>query len=343
MGKGLFKMIPKLFTKESHIYRGKNERLNEDFGISALVVSILVGSLLSASTKYTLYGKESLQDDMLFSWTTPFLPDVQGVIGDDPILATYVSTFNTVMMMVYDSWNLCMGQEKYGEQKNPILDWQNAESYINAYYKQFYESDADIRPGFVSFMEELKQACLNDMKNPELFKNCPFYYTGEKVRINFENKDSISVSQGEWFKWLKDNYTKYLLVPVSKVEFNASERKEKFAPLSSLGVTDTPKGDPTRSITVQLPDGSITNLSLLELELYLLNSENSESFKLQFQDVTTGGSSVILENKEGTKPSEKEVDLPTTNPSIIQGSTLKQIATNIKTEELESFFGMGNV
>lgn len=337
-GKGLFRMIPKLFMKES------NSRINEGV-ILGLVASFVLQSMLSAGMRYSLYGKESLEDDMFFSWTTPYLPDVQGLVGDDPIIATYVTTYNTVMMIVYDAWNLCMGQEKYGEQKNPILNWNSGDNYINTFYKQFYESDADIKGNFTSFMENLKNACLSDMKNPAIFQKCPFYYTGDKVRVNFEGKESISIQQGEWYKWLKENYTKYMLVPVSRIEFNATERKGEFMPLSPLGVNEVVKGDPMRSITIQFPNGSITNLSLLELELYLSDPKNIEAFELESQDITKGGGSLSLKKKEGIEegsPQEKP-NLPTTNPPVVQGSTIEQIAANIKSEDLESFVGMGNV
>jgi hypothetical protein len=339
-------MIPKLFMKESDSHVNRGQRLNEDFGATALAIgiSILVGSLLSASTKYTLYGKESIEDDLLFSWTTPYLPDVQGAIGDDPIIATYVSTFNSVMMIVYDAWNLCMGQEKYGEEKNPILSWQSGNNYINSYYKQFYESDADIRSSFVNFMNDLKAACLADMKNPEIFQKSPFYYTGDKVRVNFEDRESVSIPYPEWQKWVKDNYKNYILVPVSKTEFQARKRTGEFAPLSALGITESPKGDPMRGLTVQFPNGAVSNLSLLELELWLLNPENSKSYDIESQDVIKGGSSLILKQKQGVdSPEESKPNLPTQNPTIVEGSTLEQISANIKSEELESFVGMGNI
>jgi hypothetical protein len=346
VGKGLFKMIPKLFMKESNSQVNKDQRLNEDFGATALAIgiSILVGSLLSAGTKYTLYGKESVEDDLLFSWTTPYLPDIQGVAGDDPIIATYVAVFNTAMMLVYDAWNLCMGQEKYGEEKNPILSWQSGNNYINSYYKQFYENDPDIRSGFSKFMSDLRAACLSDMKNPEIFQKSPFYYTGDKVRVNFEGKDPISIAYPEWQKWVKDNYKNYILIPVSKTEFQAKEREGVFSPLSPLGITETPKGDPMRNITVQFPTGAISNLSLLELELWLLNPDNVKSYGIESQDVVTGGSSLILNQKEEVDSEEEsKPNLPTQNPTIVEGSTLEQISTNIKSEDLESFVGMGNI
>lgn len=336
--KGLFSWVPKLFG-----IRESNSRINEGAAL-ALVGSFIVGTLLSATTRYALYGKESLEDDPIVSWTTPYLPDIKGIIGDDPIIATYVSTFNTTMMLVYDAWNLCMGQDKYGNNKNPILSWQNGDNYISAYYKQFYEPDADIKSSFNTFMNNLKTACLNDMKNPSKFKDSPFYYTGDKVRVNFDNGDSKAVPLSEWYKWLRDNYKTYLLIPVSDSEFIAKYRKTPFAPLAPLGINDLPPGDPARQITLQLPDGSISTPSLLELEVYLANSKNVPNYEIESQDVTKGGSSLILKELEDVKAGEpQENDIPAKNPPVVKGSSFEDIGLNIQSEDLTSFVGMGNI
>jgi hypothetical protein len=333
---GLFGWVPKLFgLKESE------ERVNEAFFVP-LVGSFIVGTLLSAATKYSLYGKESIADDVLVSWSTPYLPDIQPLVGEDPIIATYVSTFNTMMMLVYDAWNLCMGQEKYGNNQNPILDWQTGNNYISAYYKQFYESDADIKSNFVSFMGSLKTACMDDMKHPSKFQESPFYYTGDKVRVNFDDGESKSIELSEWYKWIRENYKKYIFIPVSKTEFIAKERKGTFAPLSPLGINEPAKGDPTREISMQLPDGSVAGLSLLELEVYLESSKKAKEYEVESQDVTEGGSSLVLKQKEGAKAGE-EHDIPSRNPSVIKGSTFEQIALNLQSEDLTSFVGMGDV
>ena len=63
--KGLFSWVPKLFG-----IRESNSRVNEGAAL-ALVGSLIVGTLLSATTRYALYGKESLEGDPIVSWTTP--------------------------------------------------------------------------------------------------------------------------------------------------------------------------------------------------------------------------------------------------------------------------------
>lgn len=336
--KGMFGWVPKLFgLKES------NTKMNEG-AVLGFVGAFLFGTLLSATTRYTLYGKESLEDDPLLSWTTPYLPDIKGIIGDDPIIATYVTTYNTAMMLVYDAWNLCMGQDKYGNDPNPILSWQNGDNYISAYYKQFYESDAEIKSSFTTFMSNLKTACLNDMKNPSKFKDSPFYYTGDKVRVNFDNGDSQAIPLSEWYKWLRDNYKKYTFIPVSESEFIAKNREGEFTPLAPLGINEVAIGDPTRQITLQLPDGSISTPSLLELEVYLANSKNVPNYEVESQDVTKGGSSLILKAKEDVKAGEpQESDIPAKNSPVVKGSTFEEIGMNIQAEDIRSFVGMGNV
>jgi hypothetical protein len=75
-----------------------------------------------------------------------------------------------------------------------------------------------------------------------------------------------------------------------------------------------------------------------------LNPENSKSYDIESQDVIKGGSSLILKQKQGVdSPEESKPNLPTQNPTIVEGSTLEQISANIKSEELESFVGMGNI
>jgi hypothetical protein len=336
--RGIFGWVPKLFG-----IRESNTRVNEG-AVLAAAGAFIFGTLLSATTRYALYGKESLEDDILMSWTTPYLPDIKGIVGDDPIISTYVSVFNTMMMIIYDSWNLCMGQEKYGNNPNPILSWQNGDNYISAYYKQFYESDPDIKSNFVTFMSNLKTACLNDMKNPSKFQKSPFYYTGDKVRVNFDNGDSKGIPLSEWYKWLRDNYKKYTFIPVSTTEFIAKDRDGQFAPLAPLGINDVAIGDPTRQITLQLPDGSISTPSLLELEVYLANSKNTPNYEVESQDVTTGGSSLILKAREDVKAGEpQENDIPAKNSPVVTGSTFEEIGLNIQAEDLTSFVGMGNV
>jgi hypothetical protein len=341
-GRGLFSWVPKMFRMGE-----SNSSLNEAGAVAAVagvLTKIGIGSLLSATTRYALYGKESLEDDLLFSWTTPYLPDVKGLVGDDPIISTYVSVFNTMMMIVYDSWNLCMGQERYGNNQNPIMSWQNGDNYISAYYKQFYESDPDIKSNFVTFMNKLKAACLNDMKHPSVFQNSPFYYTGDNVRVNFDNGESKAIPLSGWYKWLMDNYKKYSFIPVSKTEFIAKDRKGTFSPLSPVGINDAVQGDPTREVTLQFPDGSISNLSVLELEIYLANSKEIENYEVETQNITTGGSSIILKNREGA-PTQKTQgpEIPVKNPSIVKGSTFDEIGLNIQAEDITSFVGMGDV
>jgi hypothetical protein len=237
-----------------------------------------------------------------------------------------------------------MGQEKYGSEPNPIMSWQERSNYITEYYRTYYESDPDIKSNFINFMSLLKDACLDDMKNSKIFRDTPFYYTGDKVRVNFENKAPENIELSEWFKWLRANYKNYIFFPVSKVEFDAKKRDGKFAPLSPLGINDEAQGDPTRQITLQLPDGSITNLSLLELEVYLVNSKNTELYQVESQDVITGGSSIILKEDEESKDGGTiQSDIPSKNPSVIKGSTLKEIAENIQAEDLTSFIGMGDI
>lgn len=337
VSKGLFGWVPKLFGIKESV------RVNEG-AILGFLGKVAAGALLSATTRYALYGKESIEDDPLFSWTTPYLPDIKGIVGDDPILATYVSVFNTMMMIVYDAWNLCMGQEKYGNNPNPILDWKTGNNYISSYYKEFYEQDADIKSNFTSFMDGLKNACMADMKHPSMFKDCPFYYTGDKVRVNFDNGKSESIPLSDWNKWVRDNNKKYALVPITNVEFSASERKGPFTPLSPLGISQEAKGDPMREITVQFPDGSITNLSLLQLEIYLQNSKNVSSYEVESQNITDGGSSLILAAKEGEDvATEKEEGIETSKPPVVKGSNLEEILANLQREEMVSFIGMGNI
>lgn len=336
---GVFGWIPRLFgMREARNYN----RVDEGF-IVALIGSLVVGTLLSATTRYSLYGKESIQDDPLMSWTTPFLPDINPAIGDDPITATYVNVFNVMMMIVYDAWNLCMGQEKYGTEQNPILSWQQQTNYITEYYKQYYESDPEIKSSFIEFMSSLKSACMEDMGNPKKFQGTPFYYTGDKVRVHFEDGSTQNIDLNNWFGWLRSNYKTYMFVPLSEIEFDAKRRKGKFAPLSVFGINDEPKGDPTRQITLQLPDGTTSTPSLLELEVYLLNSKNTPFYEVQSQDIITGGSSLVLKQKEGEEGIKIEADIPVKNPSIIKGSTIKEISSNIQSEELTSFVGMGDV
>lgn len=338
--KKLFSWVPKLFgVKESR----QQSDVNEGF-IVGLVASFVIGSLLSATTKYSLYGKESIEDDVLLSWTTPYLPDINPIIGDDPIVATYVNVYNVMMMIVYDAWNLCMGQEKYGSEPNPIMSWQERSNYITEYYRTYYESDPDIKSSFIGFMSSLRSACLQDMKNPKIFQDTPFYYTGDKVRVNFEDGRTENIDLSNWFKWLRENYKAYIFVPLSKTEFDAKKRDGKFAPLSPLGVSDEPKGDPTRQITMQLPDGSVSNLSLLELEIYLLNSKNTNLYEIETQDIIEGGSSIVLKESEQAEDGGTiQSDIPAKNPTVVKGSTLKEIVSNIQSEELSSFVGMGDV
>ena len=334
----LFGWVPKLLgMKESRIQSNTNEG-----AIVGIIGTIVVGTLLSAATKYTLYGKESLQDDPLVSWITPYLPDINPVFKEDPIIASYVHVYNVMMMIVYDAWNLCMGQEKYGNEPNAILSWKNQNNYITEYYNQYYEPDADIKSSFVTFMGSLKNACMKDMESPNKFQGAPFYYTGDKVRVHFEDGRTENIELSGWYPWLKSNYKTYMFVPVSSVEFNAEKRKGPFAPLSSLGLEEVAKGDPTRQITVTFPDGSVSNFSLLELEIYLLNSNNTGSYEIETENVIGGGSTLVLKNREGVQE-EVSPDVPTKNPSIIEGSTLKEIATNLKSEDLSSFIGMGDV
>lgn len=332
---GLFGWVPKLFgVKESA------SQLNEG-AVLALLGSLAIGTLLSATTRYSLYGKESLESDLLVSWTTPYLPEVKGIVGDDPIISTYVSVFNTMMMIIYDAWNLCMGQDKYGDVQNPILNWQSSDNYINAYYKQFYENDPDIKSSFITFMSELKSACLSDMKKPSKFQKSPFYYTGDKVRVNFDNGETKMIPLSNWYKWLRDNYKSYMFIPVSDAEFIAKDRKGRFSPLLALGIEGAVPGDPTREVTLQLPDGLISTPSVLELEVYLTNSKNTPSYEVESQDLTSGGSSIVLRKKDDSEKIDN--DIPSKNPSVVKGSTLEEISTNLQSEDLTSFVGMGNI
>jgi hypothetical protein len=338
-GRSLFGWVPKLFgIKES------NTRINEG-AVAGFLAALAAGALLSASTRYALYGKESIKDDMFFSWTTPYLPDVKGIIGDDPIIATYVSVFNTMMMLIYDSWNLCMGQDKYGSSPNPILNWQSSGNYIATYYKEFYESDQDIKSNFISFINNLKAACLKDMKRPSVFQNSPFYYSGDKVRVNFDDGRSESIKISDWYKWVRENYKKYILVPITTTEFTASNREGDFSPLSPLGINEPAKGDPMREVTLQFPNGTVAKLSILQLELYLKNSEKVKQYEVESEDLTKGGSSIILRNREGEErpDAQDQMDIETKNPSVVKGSTFDQISLNIQKEDLQSFIGMGDV
>jgi len=366
--KKLFSWVPKLF--ENQRYQPINEGV--PIAIGVFLLRVAAGALLSAGTKYTLYGKESLQSDVMTSWLMPYLPNIRGLVGDDPIISTYVCAYNFMMMLIFDAWNLSMGQEKYGKDDNPIISWETADNsnYIKNFYKDFYESDPDIKNNFVKFMSSLKSACMQDMKTPEKFKDCPFYYTGEKVRVNFDDNRVENINLSEWPKWVRENYTKYKLTPVgeSAVEFNAQERKTPFAPLSLMGISETPKGDPMREITLQFPDGSTTKLSLLQVELFLESSQNIlNRYEISSENVVQGGSSIILKEREGPsqqspgseqgEPSTQtdtedgakageqvaKEELPITPPQISSGSTLEQIYDNLKDEDLSSFSGMGQI
>ena len=96
--------------------------------------------------------------------------------------------------------------------------------------------------------------------------------------------------------------------------------------------------------TLQLPDGSISAPSLLELEVYLANSKNVPNYEIESQDVTKGGSSLILKELEDVKAGEpQENDIPAKNPSVVKGSSFEDIGLNIQSEDLTSFVGMGNI
>lgn len=345
----LFRWVPKMFGI------AESQRVNEAAPVLAAIGGFLLrfagAALLSSSIKYTLYGKETLEDDLFFSWTTPYLPDIKGVVGDDPIIATYVSTFNSVMMITYDAWNLCMGQEKYGMETNPVSSWEGKENYINYYYKEFYESDEDISRTFKVFMSDLKNACMQDMRKPEIFESCPFYYNGDKIRLKYEDGKTELITVENWFNWIKDNYKTYIIFPVpeSETQFNLRKREGEFAPLSPVGITDTVKGDPMREVTIQFPDGKVGKLSVLQLELFFMSEKNASAYSVESQDVTEGGSSLILKMKEGQEATGQESNKPptdeiaTVDPSIIRGSSLQEIALNLKNEVLTSFAGMGDI
>lgn len=336
LGKGLFGWVPKLLKL------GESARpLNE--AAAAVAGAIAIQTLLSAGLKYSLYGKESIEDDILVSWATPYLPDIKGLVGDDPIITTYVTVFNTMMMIVYDAWNLSMGQDKYGEHDNPIIDWQNGNNYITSYYKQFYESDADIKSNFVTFMNKLKDACLDDMKHPEKFRETPFYYTGDKVRVDFGNNNIQTIELSEWYKWVRDNHKKYKLTPITRTEFKATERKSGFKPLLPLGIDEIAKGDPTRIITVEFPNGSISKPSLLELEVFLESLDDPSVYSIESQNIIGGGSSLILVPGGDKEEVDEEITIPTESPAIVKNSSRDQILSSLRNESIVSFAGMGDV
>jgi hypothetical protein len=351
IGKKLFGWVPKL------IGVAESRQINEAGPLAAVGGFLLragAAILLSGAVRYTLYGKESLEDDPLVSWMTPYLPNIQGLVGDDPIIATYVATFNVGMMLIYDAWNLSMGQEKYGSDKNPIISWQGGNNYITQYYKDFYEQDNDIKNNFVNFMASLKSACMDDMKNPEKFRECPFYYTGERVRVIFEDEKFQDINLSDWQKWVRDNYQKYKLIPLagSTSEFTAQERNSEFFPLMPLGIEGTPKGDPMREITIQFPNGSTTKISILQLELYLESSDIMNRYEVSSEDIINGGSSMVLKERQGPSKQQsidpenlefKDSDLVITSPSILKGSSFDQICDKLQNQDIESFAGMGQI
>jgi len=342
----LFSWVPRLLRISE-----SDQRINEGAiaAVGGFLAKLGFAALLSASTRYVMYGKESIEDDLFFSWTSPYLPDIKGVIGDDPIIVTYVTTFNTAMMMVYDAWNLCMGQEKYGTEPNPILNWNQAKgNYINQYYEEFYKNDDDISTGFRTFMANLKEACMRDMKNPKMFESCPFYYNGDKIRVNYDDGRTTLMTVDEWFKWVKDNYRNYIIIPVTETQFTLKKRDGEFAPLSPIGITDPVKGDPMRQVTIEFPDGKVGNISVLQLELLLMDEETSSMYEVESQNLTEGGSNLVLRMKEGADEGAQQSSpspdkIATVEPSILKGSSLQEIFLNLKKETLSSFIGMGDI
>lgn len=333
-----------LKAESSHLKYNKSQEINE--GVMAVIATEALLWALGTAINYTLYGSEEVYDDPILFWAAPYLPAFKGIAGDNPLKATYVTAFNFGMALIYDAWNLSMGQEKYGNISNPILSWQNERNYITDFFNEFY--DDDMKSGFSSFMNSLKAACLSDSKNPEIFKDSPFYYTAEKMRVIFEDGRIEDVGFADWQKWVRSNYQNYYFYPIAPTEFNAKKRQGGFRPLGILGVNDQVPGDPFREITVKWNDGSVGKYTLLQFEMWLLTSGKANNYSIAKQDILGGGSTIELawkESPENSTLSNPPEDKPIvkTSPLVKSNSTFDEIAIDLQADTIDSFTGMGDV
>lgn len=330
----------------------KSEELNEG-AVAAVAGWIAVEAglwALGTAINYTLYGNEEVESDILLSWSSPYIPQFKGVIGDNPLTMTYVATFNFAMGLIYDAWSLAMGQDKYGEQSNPILSWQRENNYITDFYNQYY--DSSMKSGFTQFMNSLKDACIADSKNNQLFSSTPLYYVPPKMTVFFEDGKTQSIDIGEWQKWTRANYNNYYIKPRSENQFSAIRRLNGFTPLEKLGINSKVQGDPFREITIKWNNGQVSKSSLLQLESWLKESGKGDSYEIKSQDIVEGGSNIELDLKgEGDAKDQQAQTIAEAPPmeekpmisSIRVGSTFDEIAINLQAQNIESFTGMGDV
>ena len=317
---GLFKKVSALFKKKVN-ESSVNEALP---AVAVLAIDYIVWDIVSGAWKYIAYGDiEEIEDDALLSWISPYLnKDFVGIFGDDPISASYFSVFNTMMMVIYDAWNMCMGQSKYGSDDNPIKSWNTGKNnYIDSYYESFCESDDEVSRSFRTFMTRLNVACNNDSKNPAVFESCPWFYTSGRIIVKLISEgQNLIIRQEELSSWVKNNASKYRIVPSDNSSvFYAKLREGDFMPLRSLGIKKKVEGSPLREVVLTLdgiPVGTKGNkkLTLADLELSLIANKKKgrlKGMRVSFEDITKSpdGKTLMLVSKDfDEKKKEEKLD-----------------------------------
>lgn len=319
---GLLDMVPSLLS----IGKEKTTKTNEALGAVASFIGLwALSDLLDASWSYVAYGdKEKIEDSTFISWLAPILPKTEGIWKEDPLKADYASAFNTMMMLIYDAWNLCMGQESYGNAgANPIRSFSkgSTNNYLTV-FSSTYCKDDDLKQSFTSFMIKLNLACTKDQQTPSMFAACPFFYTSGKVVVFMEDsKKEVKMAPEEFLSWIRKNWKDYTVESQNRPDFYTAANRSGKRPLrfvkNSQKLVDGI--DPTKPLNVSIYDRTGTSLqkkqlvsrlgngiTLIDVENELRNLWKPESsISIRSQKISKDVNSLVID----IKPESAEEDI----------------------------------
>lgn len=319
--------------------------------IATLAVEIPIQLAVSSLISYVAYGDiDAVKDDTLLQLTSPILPDIKGLFGDDPFQKDYQSVFNTMMLLIYDTWNLCMGQEANMDWKRPVWDESKNTSPIRSFnsgnksnyldiYMQTYCKSSDIKGSFIYFMKELNDACSKDQNNSEIFYDCPFFYTGGKILLinSDDNGKTSRLTPNEFKDWIKNNYVKNEIQATSiPLAFYYSSRKSRlfaraftrkdsfFSNVSQKLNAQIKMYNPSGVMVEKIVDnkGQLFTLPDLENKIITKIVKNKDyKFRIQYENISNGGNKIVFEMvKKKAKSKKPTVSLDSIKEDIILSS-----------------------
>lgn len=325
--------------------------------IATLALDFCIGYAVSSSYSYIAYGDiEAIEDDPILNPIAPFLPKIKGAdpfgTGSeyDPFQTDYQSVFNIMMLLIYDTWNLCMGQEANIDWKRPVWDESkntnpirsfnsgNKSNYLDI-YMQTYCKSSDIKGSFINFIKELNNACSNDQNNSEIFYDCPFFYTGGKILLinSDDNGKTSRLTPNEFKDWIKTNYVNneiqatsiplafYYSARKSRLFARSFTRKSNFFSNVSKKLNAQIKMYGPSGVTVEKlinSKGQLFTLPDLENKVITKIVKNKDyKFRIQYENISNGGNKIVFEMvKKKAKSKKPSVSIDSIKEDIISSS-----------------------